>query len=52
MATRIGVDIGGTFTDLICYDDDSGKILVEKVPTTPASPETGCVEAVKKAVPA
>ena len=51
MATRIGVDIGGTFTDLICYDDDSGKILVEKVPTTPASPETGCVEAVKKAVP-
>ena len=51
MATRIGVDIGGTFTDLICYDDDSGNILVEKVPTTPASPETGCVEAVKKAVP-
>ena len=51
MATRIGVDIGGTFTDLICYDDDSGEILVEKVPTTPASPETGCVEAVKKAVP-
>lgn len=51
MATRIGVDIGGTFTDLICYDDDSGDILVEKVPTTPASPETGCVEAVKKAVP-
>lgn len=51
MATRIGVDIGGTFTDLICYDDDSGEILVEKVPTTPASPETGCVEAVNKAVP-
>lgn len=51
MTTRIGVDIGGTFTDLICYDDDSGEILVEKVPTTPASPETGCVEAVKKAVP-
>ena len=51
MATRIGVDIGGTFTDLICYDDDSGEILVEKVPTTPASPETGCVEAVRKAVP-
>lgn len=51
MATRIGVDIGGTFTDLICYDDDSGETLVEKVPTTQASPETGCVEAVKKAVP-
>lgn len=51
MSTRIGVDIGGTFTDLICYDDDSGDILVEKVPTTPASPETGCVDAVKKAVP-
>ena len=52
MASRIGVDIGGTFTDLIYYDEETGSLLVEKVPTTPASPEQGCIDAVRKAVPA
>ena len=41
MATRIGVDVGGTFTDLIFYDDESGEVRVGKVPTTPAAPERG-----------
>lgn len=50
MATRIGVDIGGTFTDLVLYDDATGAITVEKVPTTPAAPEIGCIEAVRRAV--
>ena len=36
MATRIGVDVGGTFTDLIFYDDESGEVRVGKEPTTPA----------------
>ncbi|HVX92094.1 MAG TPA: hydantoinase/oxoprolinase family protein, partial [Xanthobacteraceae bacterium] len=52
MATRIGVDIGGTFTDLVLYDDATGAITVEKVPTTPAAPEIGCIEAVRRAVDA
>jgi len=47
MATRIGVDIGGTFTDLVVYDDRTGQVTVEKVPTTPSTPEVGCVEAVR-----
>ena len=51
MSSRIGVDIGGTFTDLIYFDSDSGEFLVEKVPTTPKNPEVGCVDAVNKAVP-
>jgi N-methylhydantoinase A len=51
MATRIGVDVGGTFTDLIFYDDESGEIRVAKEPTTPASPEEGVVRAVQGAVP-
>ena len=50
MATRVGVDIGGTFTDLIFYDDQSGEIVVEKVPTTPLSPEEGCIEAITKSL--
>jgi len=51
MATRIGVDVGGTFTDLIFYDDESGEIRVGKVPTTPTTPEEGVMAAVWSAVP-
>ena len=35
MAWRIGVDIGGTFTDVALVDDASGRIGVAKAPTTP-----------------
>lgn len=48
MASRIGVDIGGTFTDLIYFDDDSGQVLVGKAPTVPAQPEIGCIEAINQ----
>lgn len=51
MSSRIGVDIGGTFTDLVYYDDESGEVVVGKVPTTPASPERGCIAAVRAVVP-
>jgi N-methylhydantoinase A len=51
MATRIGVDVGGTFTDLVFYDDESGEIRAAKEPTTPAAPEDGVVRAVRDAVP-
>jgi N-methylhydantoinase A len=47
MATRVGVDIGGTFTDLVVYDDRSGQVTVEKVPTTASAPEVGCVDALR-----
>ena len=46
MATRMGVDIGGTFTDLIFYDDSTGQSLVGKVPTTPDTPEKGVLHVV------
>jgi N-methylhydantoinase A len=36
--TRIGVDIGGTFTDLVLVDDDSGALTVGKLLTTPENP--------------
>ena len=32
---RAGVDIGGTFTDLIVIDDATGELTVGKVLTTP-----------------
>jgi N-methylhydantoinase A len=51
MATRIGVDVGGTFTDIIFYDDQTGEIRVGKEPTTPAAPQDGVLNAVGAAVP-
>src|SRR5438876_3798451 len=45
---RLGVDVGGTFTDLIYVDDEAGKILVHKVPTTPEDPSQGTVQGVRE----
>ena len=49
---RIGVDIGGTFTDLIMVDSASGKFVIGKTLTTPQDPslaiETALVEAAKQ----
>jgi N-methylhydantoinase A len=35
MPARIGVDVGGTFTDLIFLDDDTGEVTVGKGPSNP-----------------
>ena len=38
---RIGVDIGGTFTDVILVDETTGSVQTAKVPTTPHDPSQG-----------
>jgi N-methylhydantoinase A/oxoprolinase/acetone carboxylase beta subunit len=45
---RLGVDVGGTFTDLIYVDDESGTILVHKIPTTPDDPSQGTVQGLRE----
>ena len=45
---RLGVDVGGTFTDLIYVDDEAGEILVHKVPTTPDDPSQGTVQGIRE----
>jgi N-methylhydantoinase A/oxoprolinase/acetone carboxylase beta subunit len=45
---RLGVDVGGTFTDLIYVDDESGAITVHKIPTTPADPSQGTVRGIRE----
>ena len=45
---RLGVDVGGTFTDLIYVDDEAGQILVYKLPTTPEDPSSGTVQGVRE----
>ena len=34
MPYAVAVDIGGTFTDLVAYDHDSGQVVYTKSPTT------------------
>ena len=46
MATLLGVDVGGTFTDLVWCDEATGEIIVGKQPTSPSAPERGVVDAV------
>jgi N-methylhydantoinase A len=45
---RLAVDTGGTFTDIVHTDDDSHRIVVDKVPTTPQDLGIGVLEAIKK----
>jgi len=52
MATRIGIDVGGTFTDMIFWDEESGSVYVAKTPTTPDAIEEGVLEAVRSTIPA
>ena len=44
---RVGVEVGGTFTDLVSLDGD--RIRIEKVPSTPQAPENGALNALESA---
>ena len=45
MSKLVGVDVGGTFTDLVLVDEATGDVRVAKVPTTPANQATGVLAA-------
>jgi N-methylhydantoinase A len=45
---RIGIDTGGTFTDIVAVDGASGRVAVTKVPSTPANPAIGLVQGVTR----
>jgi N-methylhydantoinase A len=44
---RIGIDTGGTFTDIVCVDGGTGAMRVTKVASTPANPAIGLVRGVQ-----
>jgi len=44
----LGVDVGGTFTDLVLIDTATKKILYTKTPSTPSSPDQGVINGIEK----
>jgi N-methylhydantoinase A len=46
--SAVGCDVGGTFTDLILYDENSGQIKYAKVPSTPANLAEGVLSALDR----
>ena len=42
----VGVDVGGTFTDIVVYDDSTGELSVGKRPSTPDDPSVGVLDAI------
>jgi N-methylhydantoinase A len=45
---RIGIDTGGTFTDVVAFDEVTGEVTVTKTPSTPADPAQGFMTGLAK----
>lgn len=45
---RLGVDVGGTFTDLLLINESSGETYSAKVPSTPADSSVGVLNGINK----
>lgn len=44
---RVSADIGGTFTDFVITDDETGRVFTGKVPTTSDNPASGVMEGLR-----
>src|SRR6187549_4217910 len=45
---RIGIDTGGTFTDVVAFDESSGELVTTKTPSTPGNPADGFMAGIDK----
>ena len=48
MSYRLGVDVGGTFTDLLLVDEDTGRTWRAKTPSTPQDQSVGVLKGISK----
>ena len=48
MSYRLGVDVGGTFTDLLLIDEDNGETHSAKVPSTPEDPSIAVLNGIDR----
>lgn len=46
---RLAIDVGGTFTDVFVFNEETGEIFVTKTPSTPSNPEQGILNGIEKA---
>jgi N-methylhydantoinase A len=49
MSVRLGIDVGGTFTDLVAIDSDTNTVTCAKVTSTPGDPIAGVVSSIERA---
>ena len=49
MTQIVGVDVGGTFTDLVLFDTETESVKIAKVPSTPENQAFGVMQALKSA---
>jgi N-methylhydantoinase A len=47
---RLGIDTGGTFTDVVVLDERTGTLTTTKTPSTPADPSVGVLDGAEKAL--
>jgi N-methylhydantoinase A len=47
VSLRLGIDVGGTFTDLLLHDDESGRVWLAKTPSTPRDQSEGVLAGVR-----
>jgi N-methylhydantoinase A len=50
MTYILGVDVGGTFTDLALFEQERGAVILTKVPSTPADPSQGVIDGIRQLV--
>ena len=50
MGYRLGVDVGGTFTDLALHNVETGRLEFEKIPSTPADQTVGVMDGLHELV--
>ena len=44
---RLGIDVGGTFTDFSLFEEHTETLINFKVPTTPNDPSEGIIDGIK-----
>ncbi len=50
MTCRLGIDVGGTFTDFLLFDDSSRKLHLLKTPSTPHDQSEGILTGIEKII--
>ena len=44
---QIGIDVGGTFTDFVLHNDETGDISIHKMPSTPTDPSRAAIAGIE-----